>query len=68
MAYEPTDRDRVWSILNGITEPLIISERVRPERREIFITHTKEFIDWDMSPDYYLEFSNDYTTIKKQKK
>lgn len=63
----PTRRDKAWGILIAIKqgEPLTISEKISPQNKNEFIEYAKEFIRWNMSNEFQLEFNDDYTKIRK---
>jgi hypothetical protein len=65
-----TIRDKTWSLLMKMNynEPLLWKSKVRPENIEHVLNHIKEFIQWNMSNEFYIEFSDDYNYIKKIKK
>lgn len=69
MNYILTDRDKAFTILLSFDGEINLSERItNPDRRKDFIEIAKEFIDCDFSKDFYLEFSSDYSKIRKIKK
>jgi len=51
-----------------VGEPYKIQEKVSPENQQLFIETSKQLIDEDLLPDHYLEFSDDYSQIKKKLK
>lgn len=63
-------RDKVfgkfYSMATG--EVLTLSEMVSPETMSDFIQTSKQLIDEDLMQDHYMEFSDDYSQIKKKAK
>jgi len=57
---------KFYSMATG--EVLTLSETVSPETMSDFIQTTKQLIDEDLMPDHYMEFSDDYSQIKKKAK
>ena len=45
-----------------------IHQKVKPENRPVFVETVKQLIDEDLMPDHFLEFSDDYTLLKKKPK
>lgn len=45
-----------------------IHEKVKPENRKVFIETSKQLIDEDLMPEHYMEFSDDYSQLKKKLK
>lgn len=45
-----------------------INEKVKPENRKVFIETSKQLIDEDLMPDHFMEFSDDYSQLKKKLK
>lgn len=60
-----TYRDKVYKLLIELTDEFNINEKVKPENKDEFIEIVKEFIRFDMSRDFIIEFNNSYTKIKK---
>ncbi len=57
---------KFYSMATG--EVLALSEMVSPETMSDFIQTSKQLIDEDLMPDHYMEFSCDYSQIKKKAK
>jgi len=57
---------KFYSMATG--EVLTLSETVSPETMSDFIQTSKQLIDEDLMPDHYMEFSDDYSQIKKKAK
>lgn len=57
---------KFYSMATG--EVLTLSEMVSPETMSDFIQTSKQLIDEDLMPDHYMEFSDDYSQIKKKAK
>lgn len=61
-----SDKEKVFDILDKMDKEIILSERISdPERRKEFIKHTKKIIDEDVSEKWFVEFSSDYSKIRK---
>ena len=45
-----------------------IHQKVKPENRAVFIETSKQLIDEDLMPDHFMEFSDDYSMLKKKVK
>jgi hypothetical protein len=57
--------DKVITGLNAMETEIVLSEKVAPENMEAFIRVVKYFIRYDLSNDYYLEFSSDFKKLRK---
>lgn len=57
---------KFYSMATG--EVLTLSEAVSPETMSDFIQTSKQLIDEDLMSDHYMEFSDDYSQIKKKVK
>lgn len=57
---------KFYSMVTG--EVLTLSEMVSPETMSDFIQTSKQLINEDLMPDHYMEFSDDYSQIKKKAK
>jgi len=51
-----------------IGEVYDIHQKVKPENRKTFIDEVKQLIDEDLMPNHYIEFSDDYSMLKKKAK
>lgn len=60
-----TYTDKVFKKLFELDGELIIKDSVKPENRAQFIDCVKCFIRIDPSDKFYIEFSSDYTTLRK---
>ena len=67
--YEMTYADKVGEALHNmkIDEIFVISEKVKPENREIFVSVVKSYIDKNLGHNEGWEviFSNDYSKVTK---
>lgn len=63
-------QDMVFEIFSNMTETEImtIEKVVSPENISKFIQVAKDFIKLDPLPHHYMEFSDDYSMIKKKVK
>lgn len=63
-----TYREQVYQGLIQMKNSLIISENVKNENREVFISIVKDFIRSHDPVDYLIEFSSDYLIVFKKYK
>jgi len=63
-------RDAIFKKFSEIPqgEAFDIHQKVKPENRTAFIETVKELIQEDLMPLHYLEFSCDYSQLKKKPK
>jgi hypothetical protein len=63
-------QDIVFNIFSEMKENEILDYQkiVSPENTSKFIQVAKDFIKLDPLPDHYLEFSDDYSLLKKKPK
>ena len=65
---EPTYLDKVYKFLIDLQEPFDLG-RIAKENRALFIDAVKHFDRFDgyLITGFYIEFSDDYMTLKKKK-
>ncbi len=63
-------RDKVFYKFQSMGEGEVfdLHIHVSPENFGTFIATSKQLIDEDLMPDHYMEFSDDYSQIKKKAK
>lgn len=68
--FEKEYREKVFGKFYAMAtgNVIILSEIVSPENLSIFIQTSKQLIDEDLMPDHYMEFSDDYSQLKKKPK
>lgn len=60
-----TLKDKVYKLMWDMKDPFSITDNVKPENRNDFISIVKESIRFNMFNDFIIEFNNDYTKIRK---